>query len=65
MGNLGFQELILIIVIIVFPLVALIDIVKSSFRESVNKIVWLLFVIFVPVIGTILYFTIGSRQKVR
>jgi len=65
MGNFGLQELILITVIIVFPLIALIDIVRCSFRESVNKILWLLLVIFVPIIGTILYFTIGSKQKVK
>lgn len=65
MGNLGFQELLLILVILVFPLIALIDILKSSFKESVNKIVWVLVVILLPILGTILYFIIGQRQKKR
>lgn len=30
-----------------------------------NKIVWLLVVIFLPVIGFILYFLIGRNQKVK
>ena len=63
MGNLGFQELLLILIVLILPLVALIDILRNSFRESVNKIVWILVVLFLPVIGAILYFIIGRGQK--
>ena len=63
MGNLAFQELLFLLIIIVLPLIALIDVLKSSFRESVNKIVWVLVVILIPVIGPILYFIIGRNQK--
>ena len=67
MGNLGFQELVFIFLVLV-PFVlsiwALIDIVKSSFRESTNKVVWLLVVLFLPILGTILYFVIGRSQRV-
>lgn len=65
MGNLALPELILIILIVVLPLVALVDILKSSFKEPVNKIVWLLVVLLVPVLGTFLYFVIGGRQRSR
>lgn len=63
MGNLGFIELLPFILVIVFTLLALIDILKSDFKESVNKIVWVLVVIFLPLLGAILYFIIGSAQK--
>ena len=62
MGNLGFQE-ILILIVLVIPLIAIIDVVKSSFKESVNKIVWVLVVILLPILGAILYFIIGRNQK--
>ncbi len=65
LGTIGPTELILL-VIILFPLfawvIALIDIVRSEFTES-NKIVWVLVVIFLPVIGAVLYFLMGRQQK--
>jgi len=63
MGNIGFIELLPFILVIVFTLLALIDILKSDFKESVNKIVWVLVVIFLPLLGAILYFIIGRAQK--
>lgn len=42
---------------------ALVDIVNSRFREDITKIVWVLIVIFIPFIGTILYFLIGRQQR--
>jgi len=67
MGNLGFQELLLLTIVLV-PFIlsvwAIIDIIKSNFRESTNKIVWLLVVLFLPIVGVILYFVIGRKQRV-
>lgn len=40
------------------------DIVKSRFREDTTKIIWILLVIFLPFIGTILYFVIGREQRI-
>jgi hypothetical protein len=65
-GNLGVSELILILFVLlptVLWIVALIDIVKSDF-QGYNKIIWVLVVIFLPVIGAILYFVIGKSQKI-
>jgi len=42
---------------------ALVDILKSDFTNSTNKIVWLLVIFFIPLLGSILYFLIGSTQK--
>lgn len=42
---------------------ALVDIINSRFREDNTKIIWCLLVIFLPFIGTILYFVIGREQK--
>ncbi len=66
-GAIGPVEL-FILSFIFLPLVlwvfALVDILKSEFTGS-NKIVWLLVVIFLPVLGAVLYFLIGKQQKIK
>jgi hypothetical protein len=66
-GAVGITELI-VLGILLLPLLlwifALVDILRSEFTSS-NKIVWLLVVIFLPVIGFILYFLIGTKQKIK
>jgi hypothetical protein len=42
---------------------ALIDILKSEFTGD-NKVIWLLVVIFVPLLGMIAYYFIGTKQKI-
>ena len=49
----------------IFWIIALIDILKSDFRDTNDKIIWALVVIFLPVIGSILYFLIGKSQKTQ
>ena len=63
-GNLGAGELLFILLIPVLWIVALVDILKNNFREN-NKLIWILIVIFVPIIGMILYFIIGTNQKIQ
>lgn len=63
--NLTLFEIVFITIILLMPLVAIIDIVRSRFRERVNKSMWLLIVLFFPFIGTVLYFALAGRQKVR
>ena len=46
-------------------LYTLIDILKSEFTNSINKIIWLIAVIFLPILGIILYFFIGRKQKIQ
>ena len=47
----------------VLPILALIDILKSEFVGN-NKIMWVLIVLFMNIIGSILYFLIGKNQKI-
>lgn len=49
---------------IIPTIIALIDILKSEF-EGNNKIVWVLVVLFFNLVGSILYFTIGTNQKIK
>ncbi|MBL4655436.1 MAG: PLDc_N domain-containing protein [Bacteroidia bacterium] len=65
--NLGGTELIIILPIL-FPIIfwiwALIDILRSNFKDGSAKLVWLLVTVFVP-LGFILYFIIGRKQRVK
>ena len=49
---------------IIPTIIALIDILKSKFNGN-DKIVWVLVVLFFNLIGAILYFTIGRKQRVK
>ncbi len=70
MFGLGIQEIIVIFIGFLIPIAAfvliiwaLVDILKSEFTGS-NKIIWVLVVLFLPLIGSILYFVIGKKQKI-
>ncbi len=64
----GAPQIIIVLIVflfgLLFPLLAIIDIVKNDF-EGNNKIVWLLIVIFFSFFGTILYFIMGRKQKLN
>jgi len=71
MFGMGIQEIIVMFFIgflipvatIVLIIWALVDILKSEFTGS-NKVIWVLVVLFLPIIGSILYFVIGRKQKI-
>ena len=67
--SLSVIHLIIVFIFILLPsifwIIALIDILKSDFRDTNGKIIWVLVVIFLPVIGSILYFLIGKSQKTQ
>lgn len=44
-------------------LIAVIDVLKNKFETATDKLTWFLVVILIPVIGPILYFSIGRKQK--
>lgn len=64
MGPWQIAIVLLIIIAILMPLIALIDILKHEFTGS-NKIIWLIVVFLLPYLGAILYFTIGTQQKIK
>ena len=65
MISFGFIELLVLFFILFFIiLIPLVDILKSRFEQN-DKLVWALVVIFLPFIGSILYFIIGRNKKIR
>ncbi|GAB1308254.1 hypothetical protein KH5_09370 [Urechidicola sp. KH5] len=65
LGMIGPFQVLLILLVLVLPIIALVDIVRSKFKGDNDKILWAVVVILAPFIGTILYFLIGRKQKVR
>ncbi len=43
---------------------SIVDIMKSKFSGN-NNIKWILAVTFLPIIGVILYFSVGVKQKIK
>lgn len=62
-----FKILIFLLFVIFAPvliILALVDILRSEF-SGVKKNVWVLVVIFMPLIGAFLYWAIGKNQKIQ
>ncbi len=67
LGMIGPWQIIIISFVllgIIPTIITLIDILKSKFNGN-DKIVWVLVVLFFNLIGTILYFVIGRKQKIK
>jgi hypothetical protein len=68
MEKIGITELILVFILpgcfLLLHILAFIDIFRNKFKRY-DKIMFVLFVIFVPVIGPILYFIIGPERKIE
>ena len=50
------------LLILVIDIVIIIDIIKSN-KDSEKKILWVIAVVFLPVLGPILYFILGRNKN--
>ncbi|MCC4212902.1 PLDc N-terminal domain-containing protein [Leeuwenhoekiella parthenopeia] len=68
LGMVGPWQILLILILGVFglilPLIALIDILRNDFKGNNDKIIWVLVVLFFNIIGSMLYFAMGRKQRV-
>jgi hypothetical protein len=66
-GMFGFISIAMFTLFLLVPLAlfiwALVDILKSEFKDSNNRIIWLLVVLLLPMIGAVIYLTVGRKQK--
>ena len=46
-------------------IIALVDILRSEFRNPNDKLIWVIVVFFFPFLGAILYFIIGRNNKIN
>ena len=68
LGFIGPMEIILVLsvslVMFVIPIIALIDILRSEFVGN-NKLIWVLVILLTWILGAILYYFIGRKQKIE
>ncbi|PSL23541.1 PLDc N-terminal domain-containing protein [Dyadobacter jiangsuensis] len=65
--GLGQMELILVSAMLLpmlLTLWALIDAIRSEFVKDINKLIWILVILCLPLAGGILYFLLARKQKV-
>jgi len=66
-GGLGTSEVLMLLILFFGPAIlwiwALIDALKSDFKDGSTKILWVLVLILLPVVGWLLYLTIGRSQR--
>ncbi len=48
----------------IFPIVALVDVIRSDFRGSNDKIMWVIIILFLNLVGALLYIFIGRKQRI-
>lgn len=62
----GWPQIISILIFLslfLLPIVALIDLLKKDFQGN-EKLLWVILIIFLNVIGSFLYFTIGRKKGI-
>ncbi|MBL0745462.1 PLD nuclease N-terminal domain-containing protein [Chryseolinea lacunae] len=64
LSRVAIDELLLLLVPFALWLWALIEIIRSDFKNN-NKTIWLLVLIFLPFLGWLLYVIIGRDQRVK
>ena len=68
LGGLGGFELLLLTIFFILPLflwiIALVEVLKSEFKNTNDKLIWVIVILLFPIIGALLYFIIGRNQRV-
>ena len=61
--SIGAYQILFIIAVVLLPLIAIVDILKSDFKGR-GKMAWLAILFLTNIIGAITYFIVGRRQKI-
>ena len=64
LGGSLFLILMVALFIVLLPLMALISVLTNEFRGN-DKILWVLVIIFLPFLGSVLYFLIGRDRRIN
>ncbi|MEQ9403105.1 MAG: PLDc N-terminal domain-containing protein [Cyclobacteriaceae bacterium] len=62
-GQIENWQLFLIILIFALPIGCIIHIITRNFRGG-DKIVWAITILFIPILGAILYLLLGRKKKI-
>lgn len=50
-------------IVLLLPLIALVDVIRSNFLGSNDKLIWVIVILFLNIIGALLYLFIGRNQR--
>ena len=64
LGMIGPWQILLLLGGFVFPIIALIDVIRNDFTKN-NKVVWILVILFTNLLGAFLYFIFGRSQTIK
>ncbi len=56
---------ILQLIVIVLLIVVMIDILRNRFETDILKLIWVLVVLFIPLVGSLMYIFIGRKQRIK
>ena len=62
MGSMGLVALLGLALFILW-IWAIVDVIKSDFKDQMTKLIWIALLIFLPFIGAILYPFVGKNSK--
>jgi hypothetical protein len=48
-----------------FVLFCLMDVLKATFKDPVQKLVWVLIILFFPLLGSFIYLYMGRKNKLN
>lgn len=65
LGMVGPWQVLILLVGLLLPIIALVDVIRSNFKGSNDKLIWVLVILFLNIFGALLYFFIGTRQKIK
>lgn len=54
----------LLLIVFAIPLLAIIDILRHQFKDN-EKLIWVLVVLFMPLVGTVLYLALGRKKRIK
>ena len=58
LGMIGPWQILIILFGLLLPIIALIDVLRSNFKGSNDKLIWVLVVLFLNVFGSVLYLSL-------
>lgn len=67
-GGMGAQEMIVVFVLfipLILGLVALVQCLSANFAQGTEKLVWVIVLLALPILGPILWWTIGAKKILR
>lgn len=64
MGGSVLLVLFIVLFIVLLPVFALVSVLMSQFPAS-EKLIWVLVILFLPILGSLLYFLIGRDRRIR